>query len=127
MRLPCGLYFCDTVSRYAARIASHLLLPRPREDMPDLNVASCVLNILGSFQSSQGLYQRLREKRRKQKWSKRNDTAGREELRLSSSLRQGHDDIMLEYQQSLGAMGDHFAIGDGMSFDETLASCKTNV
>lgn len=76
-------------------------------------MSSCVLNILGSFTSSLGLYKSLKEKRRKAKWSRRNDVVGREEQRLTASLRQGHDDITLEYQQSIYAVGDQFAIGDG--------------
>lgn len=81
--------------------------------MPDSNVSSCVLNILGSFSSSLNLYKKLREQRRKKKRSKRNGVAEGEELRLSMSLRQGHDDITQEYQQSVYAVGDQFAIGDG--------------
>ena len=93
--------------------------------MSHSNVSSCVLNILGSFASSQGLYKNLKEKRRKKQQQqqqryptkRKNDIAEEkeEELRLSRSLRQGSEDIGREYQKSVYAAGDHFAIGDGMS------------
>lgn len=82
--------------------------------MPDSNVSSCVLNILGSFSSSLGLYKKLRDKRRKKKRARKNEPSDGEELRLSRSLRQGPEDISQEYQQSVYVVGDQFAIGDGM-------------
>ncbi len=82
--------------------------------MPDSNVSSCVLNILGSFSSSLGLYKKVKEQRRKLRKSRKHEKVeGEEELRLSRSLRQGPEDISLEYQKSLWAVGDQFAIGDG--------------
>ena len=82
--------------------------------MPDSSVSSCVLNILGSFTSSLGLYKKIREKRRRKKYTRRRDVAAEEqELRLSNSLRQGHEDITREYQNSVYAVGDQFAVGDG--------------
>ena len=84
--------------------------------MPDSSVSSCVLNILGSFSSSLGLYKKLREKRRRKRRSKKGDSCEEEELRLSKSLRQGPEDISQEYQRSIYAVGDQFAIGDGMLY-----------
>ena len=82
--------------------------------MPESSVSSCVLNILGSFSSSLALHKKLRERRLKKRWVTKNAVVGEEELRLSRSLRQGPEDISQEYQKSVYAVGDHFAIGDGM-------------
>lgn len=82
--------------------------------MPDSNVSSCVLNILGSFSSSLGLYKKLSEKRRKLKRRKKHDKAEEEqEQRLARSLRQGSEDISQEYHKDVHTVGDPFAIGDG--------------
>ena len=89
--------------------------------MPDTNVSSCVLNILGSFTNSLGLFKKLREKRlQKRRWRK-NEQAEDEELRLSRSLRQGPADIQREYHRSVLTAGDQFEIGDGMfAYGNTL-------
>lgn len=84
--------------------------------MPDCNVSSCVLNILGSFSSSLGLYKRLKEKRTRLRRAKKSDKAeSEEEQRLTRSLRQGPEHISQEYHNNFCSAGDSFAIGDGMS------------
>ena len=82
--------------------------------MAHSNVASCVLSIVGSFSNGIDVFKKLRDKRRSKKKPKRNDFPEIEELRLSRSLRQGQEDIGREYQNNIFAVGDHFAVGDGM-------------
>ena len=74
-----------------------------------------MLNILGSFSSSLGLYKKLRERRLKKKSKRKNESIELEEQRLSRSLVQGPEDISREYQRSVYEAGDQFAIGDGTS------------
>lgn len=108
---------CDGLSQPAIALSRHS--PRPLQKhtaaMPDTNVSSCVLNILGSFASSLALFKKVKDKRRKKRRSRKDDRADDEELRLSRSLRQGPEDIGREYQHNVYAAGDQFAIGDGMA------------
>jgi hypothetical protein len=85
--------------------------------MAHTNVSSCVLSIVGSFSSGLDVFKKLRDKRKRKHNSRRKKCdalAEEEELRLSKSLRQGPEDIGREYAKSVYAVGDGFAIGDGM-------------
>ena len=86
--------------------------------MAHTNVSSCVLSIVGSFSSGLDVLKKLREKRKRRHSSRRRKCDARaeeEEMKLSRSLRQGPEDIGREYANSLYAVGDGFAIGDGMT------------
>lgn len=101
--------------------------------MAQTNVSSCVLSIVASFSSGLDVFKKLREKRKRKRSSSRSGHGKRkgrqcdakaveeEEARLSRSLRQGPEDIGREYAQSVYAVGDGFAIGDGMCWLSALA------
>lgn len=78
------------------------------------NVSSCVLSIVASFSSGLDVFKKLGEKKRKRRRFKKTDNVEEQETRLSRSLRQGPEDIGREYQKNVHAVGDDFAIGDGM-------------
>ena len=90
--------------------------------MPDANVSSCVLGILGSFTNSLGLHKKLREKRLQKRRFRKDKKAEHEELQLSRSLRQGPEDIQREYHKSYLTAGDQFEIGDGRILAKVLTA-----
>ena len=59
------------------------------------------------------MFKKLRVKRRRKKRSTTSHKVDDEELRLVRSFRQGPEDIGREYQNSVQAAGDRFAVGDG--------------
>jgi len=81
--------------------------------MAHTNVSSCVLSIVASYSSGLDVFKQLRERRRRKRRSKSSPKLDDEELRLARSLRQGPEDIGREYQKSVQAVGDYFAVGDG--------------
>ncbi len=78
------------------------------------NVASCVMSIVCSFSNGVQVCNKLHEKRRQTKRSKRDVKTYEEEVRLIKSLRQGPEDIGREYQRNVCAAGKGFEIGDGI-------------
>ena len=90
--------------------------------MAHTNVSSCVLSIVGSFANSLDVFKRLRDKRGRKRHAKGNQqVTDKEELHLTKSLRQGPEDIGREYQRSIHAAGDQFAVGDGRVIVTTQA------
>lgn len=92
--------------------------------MAHTNVSSCVLSIVASFSSGLDVFKKLREKRRRRRRSRLAEKDDIEEFRLARSLRQGPEDIGREYQRSIQAAGDHFAVGDGK---RTTGCCREAV
>ena len=85
--------------------------------MSHMNVSSCVISIVGAFADSLDVIKRMREKRGRRKHAKaRQQTTDEEEHHLTRSLCQGPEDIDREYQRNLYAMGEQFAVGDGMVY-----------
>ena len=78
---------------------------------------------MGSFSNGLDVFKKLRERKQRRKWSRKNENADPEEVRLTRSLRQGQEDIGREYQNSVYAAGDQFAIGDGNSALKLFTQC----
>ncbi|KAK5129764.1 hypothetical protein LTR08_002830 [Meristemomyces frigidus] len=99
--------------------------------MAHTNVSGCVLSIVTSFSSGLDVFKQLREKRTRRKHSRMTQQQpDDEELHLTKSLRQGPEDIGREYQRSIHAAGDYFAVGDATaqtSLAEVLLKLNTGL
>ncbi|KAK5126258.1 hypothetical protein LTR85_010493 [Meristemomyces frigidus] len=98
--------------------------------MAHTNVSSCVLSIVASFSSGLDVFKKLRERRRRKRRSKSGEKGDEDELCLTKSLRQGPEDIGREYQRSVQAAGDYFAVGDAIaqtSLAEILLKLNTGL
>lgn len=81
------------------------------------DVANCVHNLVEAFTNGLNIFKRLREKRRRHKVRKQNQTPepiNSAELQLSNSLRRGPQDLEERYDEcySQTGMGRRFAKGD---------------
>lgn len=81
------------------------------------DVSNCVNNLIEAFTNGLNIFKKLRERRRKHKARKQNQTAeviSSAELQLSNSLRRGPQDLAEKYEECYGqkGMGHRFAKGD---------------
>jgi hypothetical protein len=82
-----------------------------------------VTGIIAAFRTSLQEFKNYRERKRKLKKDSnhgrykalkdKGNIAGGDELKLSSSLRQGAVDVQREYDRHFRAYGDRYAVGDG--------------
>ncbi len=90
---------------------------KPYKAEDDGDVANCVHNLIESFTNGLNIFKRLRERRRKHKARKQDQTPepiNSAELQLSNSLRRGPQDLEEKYEECYGqkGMGRRFAKGD---------------
>lgn len=89
--------------------------PHKAEDEGD--VSHCVHNLIEAFTNGLNIFKRLRERKRKHKARKQDQTPepiNSPELQLSNSLRRGPQDLAERYEECYGqqGMGHRFAKGD---------------
>ncbi|KAJ8111131.1 hypothetical protein OPT61_g6198 [Boeremia exigua] len=93
---------------------------KPNKAEDDGDVANCVHNLIEAFTNGLNIFKRLRERRRKHKVRKQNETPepiNSAELQLSNSLRRGPQDLEERYEECYGqkGMGRRFAKGDSIA------------
>lgn len=79
-------------------------------------VSNCVSNLIQAFKDGLNIFKRVRERRRRRKSRKQHSEVERvtgAELQLSDSLKKGPRELADRYAQCYGAVGEHFAYGDG--------------
>jgi hypothetical protein len=82
----------------------------------EAEVSNCVSNLIQAFSNGLNIFKRLRERRKKRKARKENqstDAAHTDELQLSKSLRRGPEELAEKYDACYSQTGHSFAKGDG--------------
>ncbi|KZM25002.1 uncharacterized protein EKO05_0009452 [Ascochyta rabiei] len=93
---------------------------KPKKAEDEGHVSSCVNNLIEAFTNGLNIFKRLRERRRKHKSRKQDQTPepiNSAELQLSNSLRRGPQDLAERYEECYGqsGMGHRFAKGDSIA------------
>ena len=82
----------------------------------EAEVSHCVSNLIQAFANGLNIFKKLRERRRKRKARKDNQTsdpAESDEVQLSESLKRGPQELAEKYDACYSQTGHSFAKGDG--------------